>query len=152
MLETAAGFVAGALIGAIATGAASYLLYWKRERDATRRLRRAFTEELRAYDYLDELIADGGYELVTLRVDPPVLYEAAASDLGLLTESEIATLVDFYSRLYWLDGLEDPEDKKGRIDAVVEKRAVALESLCDVPPSTHQQIARLTQTPSHNPA
>ena len=39
-----------------------YLRYWKRERDATRRLRRGLLAELRAYDYLDEFVADGRYE------------------------------------------------------------------------------------------
>ncbi|APW97186.1 hypothetical protein CHINAEXTREME_05110 [Halobiforma lacisalsi AJ5] len=129
MVETAIGFVLGAIIGAIATATGSYLLYWKRERDATRRLRRAFAEELRAYDHLDELIADGGYERVTTRVDPPIIYESAADDLGLLAEEEIGRLVAFYSALYWLDGLEDPEDKKNRIESVAEKRRAALETL-----------------------
>ncbi len=129
MVDTAIGFVLGAVIGAIATAAGSYLLYWKRERDATRRLRRAFAEELESYAYVDELVADGGYERVTERVESPVIYESAAGDLGLLTEAEIGRLVAFYSALAWLQGLEDPEDKKDRIDAVVEKRDAALEAL-----------------------
>ncbi|MHC3436708.1 hypothetical protein ACYJ1Y_01095 [Natrialbaceae archaeon A-gly3] len=129
MVDTAVGFVLGAVIGAIATAVGSYLLYWKRERDATRRLRRAFAEELRAYEYVDELVADGGYERVTERVEEPVIYESAAGDLGLLTEAEIGRLVAFYSAISWLDGLEDPEDKKDRIESVVEKRRAALEAL-----------------------
>ncbi|SDR28878.1 hypothetical protein [Natronobacterium texcoconense] len=129
MVDTAVGFVLGAIIGAIATAAGSYLLYWKRERDATRRLRRAFAEELRAYEYVDELIDDGGYEQVTERVEPPVIYESAADDLGLLSEDEIGDVVAFYSSLYWLEGLEDPEDKKDRIESVVEKRQAALTRL-----------------------
>lgn len=129
MVETAAGFVLGAIIGAIATASGSYLLYWKRERDAARRLRRAFAEEVRSYAYVDELIADGGYEQVTERVEEPVIYESAAGDLGLLTEGEIGDLVAFYSAVYGLQGLEDPEDKKARIESIVEKRAAALEAL-----------------------
>ena len=129
MVDTAIGFVLGAVIGAIATAAGSYLLYWKRERDATRRLRRAFAEELESYEYVDELVADGGYERVTERVEAPVIYESAAGDLGLLTEPEIGRLVAFYSALAWLQDLEDPEDKKARIEAVVEKRNTALEAL-----------------------
>ena len=129
MVDTAIGFVLGAVIGAIATAAGSYVLYWKRERDATRRLRRAFAEELESYAYVDELVVDGGYERVTERVEAPVIYESAAGDLGLLTEAEIGRLVAFYSALTWLQGLEDPEDKKDRIEAVVEKREAALEAL-----------------------
>ncbi|AFZ72725.1 hypothetical protein [Natronobacterium gregoryi] len=129
MVETAVGFVLGAIIGAIATAAGSSLLYWKRERDATRRLRRAFAEELRAYEYVDELVDDGGYEQVTERVEPPVIYESAADDLGLLSEDEIGDVVAFYSSLYWLEGLEDSEDKKDRIESVVEKRRTALAHL-----------------------
>ncbi len=129
MVDTAIGFVLGAVIGAIATAAGSYVLYWKRERDATRRLRRAFAEEIESYAYVDELVVDGGYERVTERVEAPVIYESAAGDLGLLTEAEIGRLVAFYSALTWLQGLEDPEDKKDRIEAVVEKREAALEAL-----------------------
>ncbi|WIV65721.1 hypothetical protein [Natrialbaceae archaeon AArc-T1-2] len=129
MVETAVGFVLGAIIGAVATAVGSYLLYWKRERDATRRLRRAFAEELRTYEYVDNLIADGGYERLTERVEAPVLYESAAGDLGLLTEREIGRLVAFYSALYWLEGLEDPEDKKAQIESVARKRQAALEAL-----------------------
>ncbi len=129
MVETAVGFVLGAVIGAIATAAGSYLLYWKRERDATRRLRQAFSEELRAYEHVDEIIDDGGYERVTTSVENPVIYESAAGDLGLLTEPEIGKLVAFYSSLYWLQGLEDPEDKKEQIEEVTEMREAALEAL-----------------------
>lgn len=129
MVDTAVGFVLGAIIGAIATAVGSYLLYWKRERDATRRLRRAFAEELRAYEYVDDLVADGGYERLTERVEEPVIYESAAGDLGLLTEAEIGRLVAFFSAIYWLEGLEDPEDKKERIDRVAEKRWAALEAV-----------------------
>ncbi|GAB7018894.1 hypothetical protein [Halostagnicola sp. A-GB9-2] len=129
MVETAVGFVLGAVIGAIATAAGSYLLYWKRERDATKRLRQAFSEELRAYKHVDEIIDDGGYERVTTSVENPVIYESAAGDLGLLTEAEIGKLVAFYSSLYWLQGLEDPEDKKEQIEEVTEMRQAALEAL-----------------------
>ena len=129
MVDTAVGFVLGAIIGAIATAAGSYLLYWKRERDATRRLRLAFREELRSYEHVDELIATGGYEAVTTRIDRPVIYERAAGDLGLLSAEEVSALVAFYGALSWLDGLEDPEDKPDRIEAVPEKRRAALEAL-----------------------
>ncbi|WP_254766379.1 hypothetical protein [Salinilacihabitans rarus] len=129
MVETATGFVLGAVIGSIATAAGSYLLYWKRERDAARRLRQALAEELRSYDYVDELVADGGYERVTERVEAPVIYESAAGDLGRLTDEEIDGLVAFYAGVRWLHGLEDPEDKKARIEAVVEKRRAALDAL-----------------------
>ena len=129
MVETAVGFVLGAVIGAIATAAGSYLLYWKRDRDATRRLRRALAEELRSYEYLDELVADGGYERVTERVEEPVIYASAAGELGKLEEGEIDELVGFYAGVRWLDGLEDPEDKKEWIESVVENREAALEAL-----------------------
>ncbi|MCU4925844.1 hypothetical protein OB905_07585 [Halobacteria archaeon AArc-dxtr1] len=131
MVDTALGFVLGAIIGAIATAAGSYLLYWKRERDATRRLRQAFRKELRAYEHVDEVIDEGDYEGVTTRIEAPVIYESAAGDLGLLTEDEIGRLVAFYSALSWLDGLEDPEDKKARIKTVPEKRRAALEALAE---------------------
>lgn len=129
MVETAVGFVLGAVIGSIATATGSYALYWKRERDATRRLRRAFLEELRAYDYVDDLAADGAYEQLTVRVEEPVIYHSTAGDLGLLTESEIGSLVSFYAAISWLQGLEDPEDKKERIEEVAQKRRRALETL-----------------------
>ena len=129
MVDTIVGFVLGAIIGSIATASGSFLLYWKRERDAAQRLRRAFLEELRAYEYVDELASEGAYERLTERVEQPVIYEAAAEDLGLLTTDEIDHVVAFYSRLRWLDGLEDPEDKKARIDAVGEDRRNAVRTL-----------------------
>lgn len=129
MVETALEFVLGAVVGAVATAIGSYLLYWKRDRDTTRRLRQALGEELRSYDHLEGIVDDGGYELVTTRVERPVVYESAAGELGRLSQAEIGPLVSFYSSLYWLDGLEDPEDKKERIDSVVQSRNDALEAL-----------------------
>ncbi|MCU4753748.1 hypothetical protein OB919_17455 [Halobacteria archaeon AArc-curdl1] len=131
MVETAVGFILGAIIGSIATAVGSYLRYWKRERDATRRLRRGLLAELRAYDYLDEFVADGRYEGLTYRVDQPVLYASVAPQLGRLTDREVEVVVTFYSRLRWLEGLEDPEDKSDRIDTLVECRQRALEAVAE---------------------
>ncbi|MFP9192324.1 hypothetical protein [Natronosalvus vescus] len=129
MVDTAVGFVLGALIGSIATAVGSYLRYWKRERDATRRLRQGLLAELRAYDYLEAFASDGRYEQLTERVDQPVLYASAAANLGRLSEAEIDALVSFYTGLRWLEGLEDAEDKSDRIDGVVDRRQRALEVL-----------------------
>ena len=129
MLETALGFVLGAVIGSIATAAGSGLLYWKREQDRTDRLRSALAAEIRTYDYLDDMIADGRYEAVTERVESPHVYSSVGDGLGRLTDEEIASLVAFYADCRWLDGLEDPEDKKERIDQVIERRAAALAAL-----------------------
>ncbi|WP_290816523.1 hypothetical protein [Halovivax sp.] len=104
MVGTAIGFVLGAIVGAIATAAGSTVLYWKRERDATRRLRRALAEEVRTYEYLDEMVNDGDYEPVTERVEEPVVYESAAGELGRLDEREIDALVGFYGDVRWLRG------------------------------------------------
>ena len=129
MVDTAVGFVLGAVIGSIATAVGSYLRYWKRERDATQRLRQGLLAELRAYDYLEESVSDDRYESLTRRVDQPVLYASAAANLGRLSEAEIDALVSFYTDLRWLEGLEDAEDKSDRIDDVIDRRKQALEVL-----------------------
>ncbi|MFP8957849.1 hypothetical protein ACLI4Y_14075 [Natrialbaceae archaeon A-CW3] len=129
MVDTAVGFVLGAVIGSIATAVGSYLRYWKRERDATQRLRQGLLAELRAYDYLEEFVSDDRYESLTRRVDQPVLYASAAANLGRLSEAEIDALVSFYTDLRWLEGLEDAEDKSDRIDDVIDRRKQALEVL-----------------------
>ena len=119
----------GALVGAVATAAGSYFVFWRRQRAATGRLRVALAHELRALDYVDDRVESGDYEGVTTAVDSPVVYEANAGDLGHLSEREVAALVDFYASLYWLRDLEDPEDKKERIDDVVAKRRAALDAV-----------------------
>ncbi|WP_247730095.1 hypothetical protein [Halovivax limisalsi] len=129
MAATATGFVLGALIGSITTAVGSGILYWKRERDRTDRLRGALAAELRTYDYLDEMIEDGQYEAVTERIEPPTVYGSVGGDLGRLTDDEITALVAFYADCRWLDGLQDPEDKKEGIDRVVNHRRTALEAL-----------------------
>lgn len=129
VVGTATGFVLGALIGSITTAVGSGILYWKRERDRTERLRGALAAELRTYGYLDEMIADGRYEGVTERVEPPTIYASVGGGLGRLSDDEIAALVAFYADCRWLDNLEDPEDKKERIEAVVERRQEALAAL-----------------------
>ncbi|AGB17332.1 hypothetical protein Halru_2757 [Halovivax ruber XH-70] len=126
MLGTATGFVLGALIGSITTAVGSGILYWKRERDRTDRLRGALAAELRSYDYLDEMISDGQYEAVTERVEPPTVYASIGGNLGRLSDDEVTALVTFYADCRWLDGLEDPEDKKAEIELVVEHRQAAL--------------------------
>ncbi|MFC3958859.1 hypothetical protein [Halovivax cerinus] len=126
MLGTATGFVLGALIGSITTAVASGLLYWKRERDRTERLRGALAAELRSYDYLDAMIEDGRYEDVTERVEAPTVYASVGGNLGRLSDDEITALVAFYADCRWLDGLQDPEDKKEGIEQVVEHRQEAL--------------------------
>ena len=126
---TASGFVLGALVGAVATVAGSYFVFWRRQRAATTRLRVALAEELRSLDYLDDLVESGAYEGVTTAVETPVVYEANADKLGHLSEREVEALVEFYAALSWLRDLQDPEDKKARIDAVVEKRRAALDAV-----------------------
>jgi len=128
-LPTVSGFVLGALVGAVATAAGSYFVFWRRQQAATSRLRVALAHELRSLDYVDDLVESGAYEGVTTVVDAPVVYEANAGDLGHLSEGEVAALVDFYAGLYWLRDLEDPEDKKARIDDVVDKRQAALDAV-----------------------
>ncbi|ELZ09273.1 hypothetical protein C479_10645 [Halovivax asiaticus JCM 14624] len=126
MAATATGFVLGALIGSITTAVGSGILYWKRERDRTDRLRGALAAELRSYDYLEEMIGDEQYEAVTERVEPPTVYASIGGNLGRLSDDEVTALVTFYADCRWLDGLEDPEDKKEAIERVVEHRQVAL--------------------------
>jgi len=104
-------------------------VFWRRQQAATSRLRVALAHELRSLDYVDDLVESGAYEGVTTVVDAPVVYEANAGDLGHLSEGEVAALVDFYAGLYWLRDLEDPEDKKARIDDVVDKRQAALDAV-----------------------
>jgi hypothetical protein len=126
---TVTGFVLGALIGAVATAAGSYFVFWRRQRAETARLRAALAAELRSLDYVDDLVEAGDYEGVTTAVETPVVYETNAGELGRLSEREVEALVEFYASLSWLDGLQDPEDKKDRIDAVVEQRYAALDAL-----------------------
>ncbi|WP_232703390.1 hypothetical protein [Halobacterium wangiae] len=126
---TVPGFVLGALVGAVATAAGSYFVFWRRQRAATARLRVALAHELQSLDYLDDLVESGAYEAVTTAVETPVVYEANADELGHLSEREVAALVEFYASLYWLRDLQDPEDKKARIDDVVVKRRAALDAV-----------------------
>ena len=126
---TASGFVLGALVGAVATAAGSYFVFWRRQRAATARLRVALAQELESLDYVDDLVESGAYEGVTTAIETPVVYEANADKLGHLSEREVEALVEFYAALAWLRGLEDPEDKKERIDAVAEKRRAALDAV-----------------------
>ena len=126
---TVTGFVLGALIGAIATATGSYFVFWRRQRAATARLRVALAEELRSLDYVDDFVESGDYEEVTKAVETPVVYEANADKLGHLTEREVGALVEFYAALSWLRDVQNPEDQKARIDAVVEQRRAALEAL-----------------------
>lgn len=131
MVETVLGFVLGALIGAIATAAGSYLVYWRRQRARTRRLRAALRHELESMEQLAELVADGRYEAVTKRVPPRPVYEANAGEIGHLSEEEVETIVACYAGLARLDGMEDPEDRSEEIDAIVERRRAAIRLLSD---------------------
>ncbi|WP_232686877.1 hypothetical protein [Halobacterium zhouii] len=126
---TVTGFVVGALIGAVATAAGSYFVFWRRQRAETSHLRVALAQELDSLEYLDELVESGAYEGVTTAVETPVVYEANAGELGRLSEREVEALVEFYASLYWLRDLQDPEDKKERIDAVVEQRRAAIDAV-----------------------
>lgn len=80
-------------------------------------------------DHLDELAASGEYERLTRSVERPVIYETNADNIGYLTADETSAVVDFYTGLYWLDELEDPEDKKADIDDVLDRRERVLRLL-----------------------
>jgi hypothetical protein len=123
------GLILGSIIGAIATIAGSYFLFWRRRRAALARLRRAFTTELSALSYIDEMAESGDYETLTKTVEPPVVYESNADDIGLLSGEEVESLVAFYTDLYWLRDQQDIEDKKERVHDIVEKRQRAIASL-----------------------
>jgi hypothetical protein len=123
------GLILGSIIGAIATIAGSYFLFWRRRQAALARLRRAFTTELSALSYIDEMAESGDYETLTKTVEPPVVYESNADDIGLLSGEEVESLVAFYTDLYWLRDQQDIEDKKERVHDIVEKRQRAIASL-----------------------
>lgn len=123
------GLILGSIVGAIATIAGSYFLFWRRRRAALTRLRRAFDTELSALSYIDEMAENGDYETLTQTVEPPVVYESTADDIGLLSGEEVGALVAFYTDLYWLDDQQDIEDKKGRVHDIVEKRQRAVAAL-----------------------
>ena len=129
MVDTATGFVLGALIGAVATMAGSYFVYWRRQQARTGRLRLALLQELSSLDYVEELAGEGAYEHLTETVRRPVVYEESAGQLGYLTDEEVRALVGFYGGLYWLDGQEDIEDKKDAVHDLVEERRSVIELL-----------------------
>lgn len=122
------GLILGSIIGAVATIAGSYFLFWRRRRAALARLRRAFTTELSALSYIDEMAESGDYETLTKTVEPPVVYESNADDIGLLSGEEVESLVAFYTDLYWLRDQQDIEDRKERVHDIVEKRQRAIAS------------------------
>lgn len=123
------GLILGSIIGAIATIAGSYFLFWRRRRAALAHLRRAFMTELSALSYIDEMSESGDYETLTKTVEPPVVYESNADDIGLLSGEEVESLVAFYTDLYWLRDQQDIEDQKERVHEIVEKRQRAIASL-----------------------
>lgn len=129
MVETALGFVLGAIIGAIATMAGSYFVYRRRQQATARRIRQAFRQEIASMEHLDELAASGEYERITRSIDRPVIYETNADEIGYLTFDEASAVVDFYTGLYRLDGMEDPEDRKNEIDDVLDRRERVLRLL-----------------------
>lgn len=123
------GLILGSIIGAVATIAGSYFLYWRRRQAARAHLRRAFVTELSALSYIDEIADDGNYETLTKTVENPVIYERNADDIGVLSGDEVESIVSFYTDLYWLKDQQDIEDKKDRVNAIVEKRQRALDTL-----------------------
>jgi hypothetical protein len=125
------GLVLGSIVGAIATIAGSYFLYWRRRRAALAHLRRAFQTELDALSYIDGMADRGEYEALTATVENPVVYESNADDVGRLSGDEVEALVAFYTDLYWLRDQQDIEDKKERVHDIVEKRQRAVEALRD---------------------
>ena len=131
MTDAIVGLVLGSIIGAIATIAGSYFLFWRRRQGALARLRRAFRTELAALSYLDTMADSGDYEALTKTVEPSVVYESNADDIGLLSGEEVEALVAFYTDLYWLRDQQDIEDKKARVHEIVEKRQRAIETLRD---------------------
>lgn len=129
MVEIVTSFVLGSVIGAIATIAGSYFLFWRRRRAAIAHLRKAFETELAALSYIDDLAESGEYETLAGTVEEPVIYERNADDIGHLSSEEVEALVEFYTDLYWLRGQQDIEDKKARVHDIVEKRQRALTAI-----------------------
>ncbi|MFC7165295.1 hypothetical protein [Halospeciosus flavus] len=129
MAGALAGLVLGSIVGAVATIAGSYFLFWRRRRAALAHLRRAFETELSALSYIDEMAESGDYETLTQAVEAPVVYESNADDIGHLSGDEVEALVAFYTDLYWLDDQPDIEDKKERVHEIAEKRQRAVEVL-----------------------
>lgn len=126
MAGTITGFVLGGIIGAVATIAGSYFLFWRRRQAARSHLRRAFETELDALSYIDEMADRGEYEALTKTVEKPVVYESNADDIGHLSGAEVEALVAFYTDLYWLRDRQDIEDEKERVHDIVEKRQRAV--------------------------
>ncbi|PSQ38075.1 hypothetical protein BRD13_07760 [Halobacteriales archaeon SW_5_70_135] len=131
MTGAVTGLVLGSIVGAVATVTGSYFLFLRRRRAAVTRLRRAFTTELSALSYVDEMAERGEYEPLTQSVESPVVYESNADDVGLLSGEEVEALVAFYTDLYWLRDQQDIEDKKDHVHEIVEKRQRAVETLRD---------------------
>jgi uncharacterized linocin/CFP29 family protein len=129
MAGAVVGLVLGSIVGAIATIAGSYFLFWRRRRAAVARLRRAFRTELEALSYVDRMAEDGDYEALTKTVESPVVYESNADDVGRLGAAEVDALVAFYTDLYWLRDQQDIEDKKERVHEIVDKRRRAIDAL-----------------------
>lgn len=123
------GLVLGSIIGAIATIAGSYFLYWRRRRAAVAHLRQAFETELSALSYVDEMADSGDYEQLTQTVEKPVVYESNAGDVGRLSGDEVEALVAFYTDLYWLRDQQDIEDKKERVHDIVDRRQRAVDAI-----------------------
>jgi len=122
----ATGLVLGSIIGAVATIAGSYFLFWRRRQATRAHLRQAFETELAALSYVDEMADRGNYETLTETVEQPVVYESNADEIGRLSGDEVEALVSFYTDLYWLRDQQDIEDKKERVHEIVEKRQRAL--------------------------
>lgn len=129
MQEPLVGFVVGSLIGAVATIAGSYFLFWRRRSAAVQRLRLAFETELAALSYVEELSEAERYEDLTATVENPVIYETNAGEIGRLTDDEVAALVTFYTDLYWLRDQQDIEDTKTRVDEIADEWRRALEAV-----------------------
>lgn len=123
------GLVLGSIIGAVATIAGSYFLFWRRRQAAVAHLRRAFETELAALSYIDELAESGDYEALTQSVEKPVVYESNADAIGRLSGEEVEVLVAFYTALYWVRDQQDIEDKKERVHELVEKRQRAIATI-----------------------
>lgn len=123
------GLVLGSIIGAVATIAGSYFLYWRRRLAAVEHLRRAFETELTALSYVEEMADNGDYEQLTQTVEKPVVYESNADDVGRLSGDEVERLVAFYTDLYWLRDQQDIEDKKERVHDIVDGRQRALDAI-----------------------
>lgn len=128
-MPTILGFVLGSLVGAIATIAGSYFLFWRRRRAATATLRDALLTELRALEYVADLADEERYEALAASVERPVVYESNADEIGRLSDEEVEALVRFHTDLYWLADQQDIEDKKARVHEVVEERERAMAAL-----------------------